>query len=161
MTFAFGTRSTSNLRMAEPHLMACCKAAIAISTVDFGVPEKCWRTLAEEQQKVAQGLSHTLKSKHIIQADGYSHAVDLVPFIDGAFTWGVTQAFYEIAEAMRAASVQTGTPLVWGGVWDKNLADLPAGAEALSHAHAAYMQAFHVQHGRYPFVDLPHAQLAS
>ena len=36
------------------------------------------RTRAEQEAKVAAGVSQTMKSKHLAQADGFSHAVDMV-----------------------------------------------------------------------------------
>lgn len=35
------------------------------------------RTLAEQEAKVAAGVSRTLRSKHRRQADGFAHAVDM------------------------------------------------------------------------------------
>lgn len=37
--------------------------------------------MAEKKNLVAAGKSQTMNSKHLPQADGYSHAVDLVAYI--------------------------------------------------------------------------------
>lgn len=161
MTYFFGQRSIDNMVGVQPDLVRCNTLALSICAVDYGVPEQACRTHAEEAAKVAAGTSHTLKSMHIVQADGFGHAIDDVPWIAGAFTWDVEQAFYEIAAAMQSAAIQLGLDKVyWGGMWDVPLAKLPIGAAALKAAHQNYMAAFHAQHGRYPFVDLPHFQLA-
>lgn len=158
MTFAFGTRSAANLVGVHPKLIAVDQKAIAISSVDFGVPEKSTRTLAEEEAKVKAGTSHTLKSMHIIQADGYGHAIDNVPWINGAFTWADLEPFYVIAAAVQSAAIGLGTRVTWGGTWSC-LNDLPLGADALKAAFSHYATTFHAIHGRAPFQDAPHVQL--
>ena len=46
--------------------------------MDFSVKEGL-RTLERQKQLVAQGKSRTMLSKHLVQEDGYGHAVDLYP----------------------------------------------------------------------------------
>ena len=89
------------------------------------------RTPAEQRENVRRGVSKTMNSLHLPQADGYSHAVDLVPYIDGQVRWDskdaklqerITRVFDDIASAMRKASelhdiqVESGYEM-WG--WDK------------------------------------------
>jgi len=52
--------------------------ALATDIMDFGVHEGV-RTLDRQKQLVAAGKSRTMRSKHLIQNDGYGHAVDLYP----------------------------------------------------------------------------------
>lgn len=159
MTFAFGPRTAQNLIGVHPKLVAVEQRAIALCAVDFGVPEKSTRTLAEEQAKVAAGTSHTLKSMHIIQADGFGHAVDNVPWINGAFTWADLDAFYDIAAAIQQAAIGLNVRVTWGGTWSC-LNDYQHGAQALRDLSAHYVMSFRALHGRAPFLDLPHIQLA-
>lgn len=89
------------------------------------------RTLPEQRENLRRGVSKTLKSKHLPQADGYGHAVDIVPIINGQLAWdskdAVTQklidkAFADISDQMLAAAdlhdieIESGYKL-WG--WDK------------------------------------------
>jgi hypothetical protein len=37
------------------------------------------RTVEEQKQNVARGLSKTMNSKHLMQEDGFGHAVDVAP----------------------------------------------------------------------------------
>lgn len=49
------------------------------------------RTVDEQEKNVARGVSKTMESKHLPQADGHSHAVDAMPYpIDwSAITKGI------------------------------------------------------------------------
>ena len=46
--------------------------------MDFSVREGV-RTPETQKEYVAKGVSKTMASKHLIQPDGYGHAVDLYP----------------------------------------------------------------------------------
>lgn len=37
------------------------------------------RTIAEEKEMVTKGLSKTMNSMHLVQSDGYCHALDVAP----------------------------------------------------------------------------------
>lgn len=155
MTFQLGGRSTRNLARVHPDLVLVVQHAIERSTQDFGVPEQSWRTLAEQAEKVRTGVSKTMHSNHLIKDDGYGWAVDLVPWINGKFTWDHLPPFYAIAAAMRSAAVDLSVPLTWGAVWDRRLNDLPAHPQDLERA----MQAYCARHAGKDFVDYPHFQL--
>ena len=89
------------------------------------------RTLPEQRENLRRGVSKTLKSKHLPQADGYGHAVDIVPIINGQLAWDskdaatqklIDEAFADISDQMHAAAdlhdieIESGYKL-WG--WDK------------------------------------------
>ena len=89
------------------------------------------RTLPEQRENLRRGVSKTLKSKHLPQADGYGHAVDIVPIINGQLAWDskdaatqklIDEAFADISDQMHAAAdlhdieIESGYAL-WG--WDK------------------------------------------
>jgi len=154
MTFALGAKSLTNLAHVHPGLVAVVERAIAITTQDFTVQEGL-RTSARQRLLVASGASKTLNSKHLEQPDGSGHAVDLVPWIDGTARWEWVP-IYHIAAAIREAAIALDVPLRWGGVWDRRLNDLPAGAEALKAA----VQAYSARHPGPDFLDGPHFELA-
>lgn len=170
MTYALGPRSIANMKGLHPTMVKLAHAAIALSPIDWGFTEPLCRTLAQQKEKVRLGYSKTLKSNHLIQADGYGHAVDCVPWINGHFTWGGTGLgwpividgdkifpFAVIANAWRTAAVQEGVGLVWGAVWDRDLRDLPEGAANLHAAMVAYNER---RPGR-DFNDGPHIQMGA
>lgn len=89
------------------------------------------RTIEDQKRHVASGASQTMKSKHLPQADGYGHAVDIAPYFDldgdgevsspELFSW---QLYHRIAPYIKAAAKAEGVRLVWGGDW-KSFKDGP------------------------------------
>jgi len=154
MTYVLGTKSLQHLQGVHPKLDAVVRLAISQSAQDFTVQEGL-RSSARQRLLVASGASKTLDSKHLEQPDGFGHAVDLVPWIDGTprWEWG---PIYHIAAAMREAAIICATPIVWGGVWDRRLNDLPSGSEGIKAAVAEYC----VRHPGPDWLDGPHYQLA-
>lgn len=170
MTFALGARSLARARHVDPALMAVAGLAIGRSAVDFGMTEDQSRTEAQQRAKVAAGVSKVApgpKARHMIQPDGFSKALDLVPWIDGRFQWGdnqwrvttadgrVLRPFFDIAAAMRSAAVELGVKVRWGAIWDRTLNDLPAAAAGLARA----MEDYKVRHPGPDFLDGPHFEL--
>ena len=74
------------------------------------------RTLEEQKVLVKKGASKTLKSRHIPAPNGYSHAVDVVAFIDGKVRWD-WPLYDKIAKAMKAAAKLEKVQIEWGGDW--------------------------------------------
>lgn len=123
--FFLGSKSRANFYMVHPSLIKVAEDAIKITRVDFGIFEGL-RTVDKERDNIAKGVSF-LKDprdcKHCPQKDGFSHAIDAVPFIAGAYQWTWPEC-YEIAKAFQASALQFGVRLRWGGVWDKLLVEL-------------------------------------
>lgn len=157
MAYALGAGSRRELAGVHPRLVAVVERAIMLTTQDFTVHDGL-RTEAEQRDYVARGVSKTMKSLHMRQADGHGHAVDLVPFINGKLRWE-WKPIYVIAAAVRQAAAELGVPLIWGGVWDKPLADLPATAAGIEAAVAAYVNRRR-KAGKSAFIDGPHFELA-
>lgn len=159
--FVFGTHSRGELEGVHPRLVAIAERALELTVVDFGVHDGL-RTLAEQREYVRTGVSRTMRSKHLAQADGYSHAVDLVPYIGGRLRWE-WPPIYEIAKAVWQAfdelelDARPGrcAQLTWGGVWDHQLDELDP--EDLEREVERYVQRRH-ELGRTAFLDGPHYQ---
>lgn len=152
MTYALGAGSRARLAGVHPRLVAVVERAIQLTPQDFTVMEGL-RTLERQRELVAKGASKTLASKHLVQPDGYGHAVDLVPY-DRAPRWE-WPLIYPVARAVQAAALELGAQLVWGGVWDRRLTVLPPTAEALKAAVAQYA----ARHPGPDFLDGPHYEL--
>jgi peptidoglycan L-alanyl-D-glutamate endopeptidase CwlK len=166
MTFALGAKSLANLDRVHPDLIAVVRGAITVSTQDFGVTEPQVRTLAYQQKLVDRGVSKTLKSNHIEHVDRtghtnmlYGHAVDLVPWINGAFSWDWA-AIYRIAAAMAVSAQAHGVlnQLCWGGVWDLWMSQYMDGHMDAATAAAAE-RSYCLRHPGPDFVDGPHFEL--
>ena len=105
MAFKLSKRSLGKLEGVHPILVETVKKAIEISLVDFGVIYGV-RDLAEQKRLYEAGRSQTMRSKHLIQEDGYSHAVDLMAFDGKNPSWDIVM-YDDIADAMMMASKQT------------------------------------------------------
>lgn len=157
MGYSFGTVSKVELMGVHPKLVAVANRAIAISEQDFGVHDGL-RTVVEQEKLVAKGASKTMNSMHLPQGDGFSHAVDLVPYMNGKLRWEWGPIYY-IAEAVHRAATELGVALVWGGVWDRDFADLDGTHDGLETAVKDYVKR-RTKAGKSAFIDGPHYQLA-
>ncbi|MCG6268298.1 M15 family metallopeptidase [Vibrio furnissii] len=116
--YYLGKTSLSRLHRVHPKLAACVALAITISEVDFTVSEGV-RPI-ERQKELYYGTpkrTWTLQSQHLIQEDGYSHAVDLAPIEDGATAYDKCDL---VKDAMFRAAELVGVTLRWGGDWNQN-----------------------------------------
>lgn len=75
------------------------------------------RTVEEQKLLIAKGASKTMRSRHIPARNGFSHAVDLAPVIEGKARWD-WPLFDKLAKAMKAAAAAEKVPLEWGGDWE-------------------------------------------
>jgi len=165
MAYALGKKSKSNLEGVHPVLANVVTRAIKLTTQDFQVFEGL-RSLTRQQEYVKRGVSKTLNSKHRIQADGYGHAVDLVPMIDKTLRWE-WGAIYPIAAAMLLAALDAGVSsrIKWGGIWDRDLDQLirscPALATIPSLTEHLKIQilAYQKRHPGPDFLDGPHFEM--
>lgn len=85
----FGYNSVSELQFVRAELcIMSTEALIYVSDhgFDFSIFDGL-RTEAEQRKNIRRGVSWTMNSLHLPQADGLSHAVDLVPYIDGRLMW--------------------------------------------------------------------------
>lgn len=151
MVFFLGTRSRAELQGVHPALVRLVERAIQITGQDFTVFDGL-RTVAEQEQLVKAGASQTMQSLHLKQSDGFGHAVDLVPWINGKPRWE-WPAIYPIAEAMQTAADEQDVEIVWGGCW----CTLKPGKtpEAMVQEYVSRR----IKQGRKAFVDGPHYQL--
>lgn len=157
MGYSLGNHSLTMLHGVHPSIVVCVQRAIQLTTQDFTVFEGC-RTLEQEQRDIDRGVSKLRdprNGKHIVKADGFGHAVDLVPWIDGSAQWR-WPAIYPIAAAMHQASREHGVKLIWGGCWDRLLSELSGDAPGLEKA----CQLYSARHPGPDFLDGPHFELA-
>lgn len=157
MTFVLGTKSKNELIGVHPSLVEVVHEAIKTTLVDFSVHDGL-RTITEQKEYVRRSVSKTMNSKHMKQSDGFGHAVDLVPYINGKLRWE-WRPIYHIAAAVQTSAEKLGVQLCWGGVWDHLLHELPDGADALERAVNAYVDRRR-KAGKAAFIDGPHYELA-
>ena len=146
--FKLSEKSLKELEGVHPDLAAVAKRALELSVQDFAVHDGI-RTLEEQKIMVETGASQTLDSRHLT-----GHAVDLVPYINGKLRWE-WQPIYKIADAVRIAAKELGTPIRWGGAWDTSFTDATDSPEDLV---ADYVERRR-KAGKRAFIDGPHFEL--
>lgn len=158
MGFVLGELSRKNLIGVHPDMVRVVEEAIIITPVDFRNHEGV-RSIERQRRLFDAGASTTLESKHLIQKDGYGHAVDLVPYLDfdldgdKELRWDWPLA-YKIAEAMQGAAIKLSVRVRWGGCWDRILNDIGDPEDA----SGGYVQRRRMA-GRRAFLDAPHFEL--
>ena len=154
MSFKLSTRSKNKLKGVHPDMIAVVERAIELTDVDFGVTYGV-RTVAEQEKLVASGRSQTMKSKHLKQDDGYSHAVDVVAYDGSDVVWEIN-VYDNICDAFKQAAIEKGVAIKWGAAWSEGDIRLYKGP-AEFHMNR-YIDLRRGQ-GRRPFIDGPHFEL--
>ncbi|UAW59153.1 putative endolysin [Roseobacter phage CRP-345] len=154
MAFKLSSRSLKKLEGVHPDMVDTVKRAIELTTVDFGVTYGV-RTLAEQERLYKSGRSQTMKSKHLIQGDGYSHAVDLVAYDGSDVVWEIN-VYDNIADAMAQAANEVGCKIKWGAAW--SVGNIAAYVGTMEDAMNEYVDLRRSQ-SRRPFIDGPHFEL--
>jgi len=154
MAFKLSGRSLNKLEGVHPVLVDTVKRAIEVSKVDFGVIYGV-RSLAEQKRLYEAKRSQTMKSKHLVQEDGYSHAVDLMAYDGSDPSWDIVM-YDDIADAMKTAALETGAKICWGAAW--HIKDITSWDGTMEDAMNAYVDLRRSQNRR-PFIDGPHFQL--
>lgn len=113
--FYLSSRSASKLSGAHPHLRKVVERAIKLTPIDFTVGETL-RSIERQQFLLNTGKSSTMNSRHLPGSKGYSFAVDLYVIRDGKVSNDMAD-YCKIADAMKQAAKELGTPLEWGGDW--------------------------------------------
>lgn len=154
MAFKLSTRSKNNLVGVHPDMVAVVERAIELTKVDFGVTYGV-RSLAEQERLVASGRSQTMKSKHLIQDSGYSHAVDVVAYDGSDVVWEIN-VYDDICDAFKQAAIEKGVAVKWGAAWSEG--DIRSYEGTAEDAMNAYIDLRRSQ-SRRPFIDGPHFEL--
>lgn len=154
MGFKLSTKSKNRLKGVRPELVSVVERAIELTKVDFGVT--CGvRTFKEQEALYASGASQTMKSMHLPQQDGYSHAVDVVAYLGPRVSWELN-LYDDIADAMKVAAKEVGLPLKWGAAWSEG--DMRTYGGTAEDAMNNYIDLRRSQ-GRRPFIDAPHFEI--
>jgi peptidoglycan L-alanyl-D-glutamate endopeptidase CwlK len=154
MAFKLSNRSLGKLEGVHPDMVAVVEHAIGVTKIDFGVTYGV-RTVAEQEKLVASGRSQTMKSKHLIQESGYSHAVDLVAYDGSDVVWEIN-VYDDICDAMKEGAEKHGVAVKWGAAWSEgDIRTYPGSAEDAMNKYVDLRRS----QGRRPFIDGPHFEL--
>lgn len=154
MAFNLSNRSKGKLEGVHPDMVAVVERAIELTKVDFGVTYGV-RTVEEQEKLVASGRSQTMKSKHLIQDTGYSHAVDVVAYDGSEVVWEIN-VYDDICDAFKEAAIEKGVAIKWGAAWSEG--DIRTYEGTAEDAMNNYIDLRRSQ-GRRPFIDGPHFEL--
>ena len=123
-----GKGSLKTLQGLHPNLVKVITEAIKDTPVDFTCTDGV-RTTAEQQALYAKGRTKAggivtkvdgviKKSNHQIKADGFGHAVDLYPYVDGRVDFNDDgEHLTAIATHIKATARRLGIKIGWGGDW--------------------------------------------
>ena len=149
MSFKLSSRSLGRLDGVDEKLSNIVKRAIEYTTVDFGVIQGL-RSVEEQKELVARGLSKTMKSKHL-----EGRAVDLMAYLNGRACWEIN-VYDEIADAMKQAAIDEDGHIRWGAAW--TVSDIRSWEGTMEEAMLHYVDIRRGQNKR-PFIDGPHFAL--
>ena len=126
MAYRLSQRSLDRLQGVNPLLVAVVRRAIEITEQDFSVAEGV-RSRDRQSKLLAEGRTRTMRSKHLVQADGTGHAVDIYPWSPA---WPTVEnipaeAYRLVARAMETAAHELGTLIRWGNDWNRNGVEVP------------------------------------
>lgn len=112
MTYSVASRE--KLNTVHPDLRAIFELANKhwAHTIVYGA-----RTPAEQKILVETGFSKTLNSKHLIQPDGFAHAVDAVP---DPIDWKDRERILYFAGFILGIAAARGIAIRHGGDWNQN-----------------------------------------
>jgi len=110
----FSSISNERLNTVHPQLQTLFRTVVLRHdcSIIYGV-----RTLEEQKRLVMQGLSRTMNSKHLMQPDGYAHAVDVAPY---PIDWNDTKRFYYFGGIVLGTADMLNIRVRWGGDWDQD-----------------------------------------
>lgn len=145
----FSNKSKEKLKGVHPDLVKVLELAITYTKQDFSITEGV-RTKEQQAIYVRTSKSQTMNSKHLVQKDGYGHAIDVVPY---PVSWEL-EKFYPIADAIAKAAKELKVTVRWGGAWiNLNSSELLA-KQLLDNYVKARKKA-----GNKVFIDAPHFEI--
>lgn len=126
---SFGKGSISALDGVHPNLVKVLMKAIVNTPIDFTIVEGV-RTTKRQQNLYAQGRTAKgsivtyadgvkNKSNHQPKSDGYGHAIDFAPYINGKLDWNNHANFKIIADHIVKTGLEMGIKIVAGFYWKK------------------------------------------
>jgi len=116
MAYQFSKKSLERLEGVDESLHKLMKRAIAVSPIDFGIPEFGGQRTAEEQ--------HQLYMRGVSKCDGYelksrhqsSCAIDVYAYVDGKASWNKVHLAL-IAGVVLAEAQRMNLNVRWGGTF--------------------------------------------
>jgi peptidoglycan L-alanyl-D-glutamate endopeptidase CwlK len=149
--YSLSQRSLNNLVGVDQRLVDVVHRAIQITSIDFAVIEGV-RTPEKQMEYYRKGASQIAVGGTHVQG----RAVDLMAYLDDRASWEFS-LYDEIADAMKAAAMEQGVGVRWGGAWQ--ISNICTWNDTMERANLAYID-WCRSRGQRPFIDGPHFELA-
>lgn len=122
MLVVLSEKSRRNLNGVHPYLVSVVKGVVDLQVMDFSVNEGV-RSVEKQRENIRKGVSKTMNSKHLVQPDGFAHAVDLYPYPVNMEAVNKGNAreiarFGLLAGLMISVGRAKGIVIKWGYDWD-------------------------------------------
>tara|TARA_Y100000361_G_C11144356_1_gene337109 strand:- start:605 stop:1204 length:600 start_codon:yes stop_codon:yes gene_type:complete len=115
----FGKGSLSQLEGVHPDIVDLAKLTIRLCQYDGTVISGGGLRTEEQAQENAENGTGIVDSLHRKQSDGYGHAVDVIPYVNGKATWEMKYC-EEMAKAAKLAAALLSVPIRQGCDWNMN-----------------------------------------
>lgn len=113
--FRFGKTSLENLEQVHPELVRVAERAIQRSRIDFGISEGL-RSYDQQVELLKQKKTTTLESLHLMQEDGFAHAIDIFPYVNGKANYS-ERYFRPIIQTFITEAAVLEVQLEFGALW--------------------------------------------
>ena len=123
MTFKLSNKSKERLKGVDYRLIKVIDLALAISAVDFGIPEFGGFRTTEQQAHLFEMKKSKCDGKKDKSLHQLAMAFDVYAYVDGAASWDKYH-LTQVAVAILQAAGLLGYQLHWGGLW-KSFVDMP------------------------------------
>ena len=118
MSLVLNKASEAQLKGVHPDLIRVIRRTLKDwKHKDLGFVITCGvRTIEEQKVLLKQGASKTLRSKHLKQKDGFSHAYDIAVTANGVVRWD-WPLYDKVSKNFLSAAKAEAVKLTWGGLW--------------------------------------------
>lgn len=110
----FARVSQEKLSTCHPDIQKILNEVIKV--YDVSVIEGA-RSYEDQRKYYESGASKTMNSKHLVQPDGWSHAIDVAPY---PIDWDDKQRFAYMAGLILGIAHSMGIQITWGHDWDND-----------------------------------------
>ena len=109
-------KDMKKLEQAHPDLKRFVLACARETSYPFMVME-VGRSVAQQKKNIANGVSWTMHSRHILSKDGLARAADLVPIDEKGKPIWAWPVYNKMAVQFKAIAKALPQAIEWGGDW--------------------------------------------
>ena len=110
------TNDQKKLSYLHPDLCKVINRCAQMTKIPFMVMETS-RSKQQQMKNIANHVSQTMHSRHLVSSDGLARAADLVPIDDKGKPIWAWPVYHKFAPEMKAAAKYVGVNIEWGGDW--------------------------------------------